>query len=77
MKQIRETSRLFTNVYSMCETSPDLHAEDAGDPDCASNTLQTQRGHLWVVTVLQPHTERCKQRGPSQLEPHRHINYGR
>lgn len=52
----------------LCETSTDLHVEDAGDPDGTSNALQTQWGHLWVVAVLQPHTECCEQRGPRQLE---------
>lgn len=51
----------------MRKTSQDLHVEDAGDPDGTANALQTQWGHLWVVTVLQSYTERCQQGGPRQL----------
>lgn len=52
----------------------DLHAEDAGNPDSASDALKTQRGHLWVITVLQPHAERSQQGGPCQLEHTEIIN---
>ena len=48
----------------------DLHAEDAGDPDGAADPLQTQRGHVGVVTVLQPHAEGGQQGRPRQLHAH-------
>lgn len=54
----------------------DLHAEDAGDPDGTADSLQAQRGHLGVVTVLQPHAERRQQGGPRQLQHTLSISRG-
>lgn len=46
----------------------DLHVKDAGDPDGAADPFQTQRGHLGVVAILQPHAEGGQQGSPRQLQ---------
>lgn len=44
-----------------------LNAEDASYPDSTADSLQTQRSHFSIITVLKAHTKRSQEWRPSQL----------
>lgn len=48
-----------------------LYGEDACYPDGTTDPLQTQRGHLSVITVLKTHAESCQEGCPCQLRNNR------
>lgn len=45
-----------------------LHVEYTRYPDGTPDTIQAEGGNLHIITVLQPNTEGCQERGPSHLE---------
>lgn len=54
-------------ICHMKSIKTNLHVEDAGDPDCTSDPLQTKRSYVLIVTILESYTERRQQRSPGQL----------
>ena len=60
-------------AYGRMTSGRYLHVEDAGDADGAADAIQTQRGNVLVIAVLQAHTERSKKGRPRHLNKHKHY----
>ena len=47
-----------------------LHVEDTGNSYSTADTVETERGDLYVVTVLETDAERGQERRPRHLKTH-------